>query len=115
MSENNEDNRGRAHRGFFGGSDGKNLPAMQETRVCFLVRKLPWRREWPPTLVYLPGESHGQRSLGSGCAWLSSWGHKELAMTEQLTLWKEAVCISHRGIMNSTNSAESYGLSSRCY
>ena len=27
--------------GFFGGSDGKNLPAMQETRVCFLLKKLP--------------------------------------------------------------------------
>ena len=28
-----------------------------------LVRKIPWRREWQPTLVFLPGESHGQRSL----------------------------------------------------
>ena len=27
------------------------------------VRKIPWRREWQPTLVFLPGESHGQRSL----------------------------------------------------
>ena len=25
--------------------------------------KIPWRREWQPTLVFLPGESHGQRSL----------------------------------------------------
>ena len=29
------------------------------------VRKIPWRRKWPPTPVFLPGESHGQRSLGS--------------------------------------------------
>ena len=27
------------------------------------VRKMPWRREWQPTLVFLPGEFHGQRSL----------------------------------------------------
>ena len=26
-------------------------------------RKIPWRRKWQPTLVFLPGESHGQRSL----------------------------------------------------
>ena len=31
----------------------KNLPAMQET----WVRKIPWRRAWPPTPVFLPGES----------------------------------------------------------
>ena len=27
------------------------------------VRKVPWRREWQPTLGFLPGESHGERSL----------------------------------------------------
>ena len=27
------------------------------------VRKIPWRRVWQPTPVFLPGESHGQRSL----------------------------------------------------
>ena len=27
--------------------------------------KIPWRREWQPTPVFLPGESHGQRSLAS--------------------------------------------------
>ena len=30
------------------------------------VRKIPWRRAWQPTPVFLPGESHGQRSLGVG-------------------------------------------------
>jgi len=29
------------------------------------VRKIPWRRAWQPTPVFLPGESHGQRSLAS--------------------------------------------------
>ena len=43
---------------------------------------MPWRREWQPTLVFLPGESHGERSLTG----YSTWGHKELDTTEQLTL-----------------------------
>ena len=37
------------------------------------VRKIPWRREWQPTPVFLPDESHGQRSL----AGYSPWGQKE--------------------------------------
>ena len=35
------------------------------------VGEIPWRREWQPTPVSLPGESNGQRSL-VGC---SPWGH----------------------------------------
>ena len=42
------------------------------------VGKIPWRRKWQPTPVLLPGEFHGPRSL----AGYSSWGHKDLAMTE---------------------------------
>ena len=45
------------------------------------VRKIPWRREWEPTLVFLPGEFHGQRNL----AGYSPQGRKELGMTERLT------------------------------
>ena len=40
--------------------------------------KIPWRRKWQPTPVFLPGESHGQTSL----AGYSPWGHKELDRTE---------------------------------
>ena len=45
----------------------KNLPAMPETGVYPGVGKIPWRREWQPTPVFLPGESYGQRlqSMGS--------------------------------------------------
>ena len=46
------------------------------------VRKMPWRREWLPTPVLLPGESHGQRNL----AGYSPWVHKESNMIEQRTL-----------------------------
>ena len=42
------------------------------------ARKIPWRREWQPTLVFLPGEFHRQRSLVG----YSPWGHKESDMTE---------------------------------
>jgi len=44
----------------------KNLPALQElqeTRFNSWFRKIPWRRACQPTPVFLPGESHGQRSL----------------------------------------------------
>ena len=56
----------------------KNLPAMQETQVQFLVGKIPWRREWQPTPVFLPGEFHGQRNL----AGYRPWGRQQLDMTE---------------------------------
>ena len=38
------------------------------------IRKIPWRRKWQPTPVFLPGKSHGQRSLAG---W-SPWGHKKI-------------------------------------
>ena len=44
----------------------KNLPANAgDIRLGFdpWVGKIPWRRAWQPTPVFLPGESHGQRSL----------------------------------------------------
>ena len=41
------------------------------------VRKILWRRKWQLTLVFLPGKSHGQRSLVG----YSPWGRKELDMT----------------------------------
>ena len=44
------------------------------------VGKFPWRRKWQPTAVFLPGKSHGQRSLVG----YSPWGRKELDMTERL-------------------------------
>ena len=39
-----------------------------------LVRKIPWRRKWQPTPVFLPGKSHGQRSLSG----YSPWDHKRV-------------------------------------
>ena len=42
------------------------------------IRKIPWRRAWQPTAVFLPGESHGQRSLEG----YSPWGRRESDLTE---------------------------------
>ena len=42
------------------------------------VRKIPWRREWQPIPLFLPGESHGQTSLVG----YSPRGRKELEMAE---------------------------------
>ena len=52
----------------------KNLPKMQETRFDSWVRKIPWRREWQPTPVFLPGEFHGQRSLVGFHPWVAKSG-----------------------------------------
>ena len=43
------------------------------------VGKIPWNKAWPPTLVFLPEESHGQRSQVG----YSPWGHKESDTTKQ--------------------------------
>ena len=67
------------------GASGKE-PTCQCTRHkrCGLdpwVGKMPWRRKWQPTAVFLPGNSHGQRNLTS----FSPWGHKESDTTERLS------------------------------
>ena len=48
------------------------------------VGKIPWRKKWKPTPVFLPGKSHEQRSLVG----YSPWGWKELGMTEWLNTLK---------------------------
>ena len=60
----------------------KNLPAMQETWVQSLGLEDPLEKGMAIHSIFLPGESHGQRSL----AGYSPQGCKELDTTEQLTL-----------------------------
>ena len=68
--------------GFPGGASGKELTC--QCRRCKRhvlnpwVGKIPWRRAWQPTPVFLSGESHGQRSLVG----YSPWGCKDSDMTE---------------------------------
>ena len=60
----------------------QNLPANagdpRDVASDFWVRKIPWRRSWQPTPVFLPGESHRQKSLVG----YSPWSHKETDATE---------------------------------
>ena len=68
--------------GFPGGSVVKNLPANAgDGGSTPYVRKIPWKRKWQPTPVFLPGKPHGQKSLLGH----SPWDHKESDTTEQLT------------------------------
>ena len=48
-----------------------------------------WRRKWQPTPVFLPGESHGRKSL-VGCG---PWDHKESDTTERLHFRFSLLCI----------------------
>ena len=53
--------------GVPGGASGNESGEDMRLRFCPWVGKFPWRRGWQPTPVFLPGESHGQRSL-AGCS-----------------------------------------------
>ena len=69
--------------GFPGDSDGKEYTHNAgDPEFDPWAGKIPWGRKWLPTPVFLPGESHGQRSL----AGYSPWGRKELDTTEGLTI-----------------------------
>ena len=65
-----------------GGASGKESACQciihKRLRFNPWVRKIPWRRKWQPTPVFLPQESHEQRSL----VCFSPWGCKESDMTE---------------------------------
>ena len=72
----------------------KNPPAIVgDVKTCEFHRwvgKIPWRRARQPTLVFLPGEAHGQRSLVG----YSPWGLTESDMTEQLSTHSLIPCLS---------------------
>ena len=67
--------------GFPSGSDSRESDYNVEDLGSIPgLGKIPWRREWQSTPVFLPGESHGQRSLVG----YSPWDCKQSDMTEQL-------------------------------
>ena len=67
---------------YFSGSDGKESTC-QCRRPEFdpWVGKMPWRRAWQPTSVFLPGEPHGQRNLAGYSPWILT----KSDITEQLS------------------------------
>ena len=72
----------------------KNLPVMWE-------RTVHWRREWPPTPVFLLGQLHGQRILVS----YSPWGRKNLDTTEGLALSVFMVWRKVSGVLQLTHTS----------
>jgi len=68
--------------GFPGGASGKESACQcwrcRRCRFDPWMIKIPWRRKWQPTPVFLSGKFHRQRSLEG----YSLWGFKELDMTE---------------------------------
>ena len=71
----------------------KNLPAnagdARDVGSIPGAGKIPCRRKWLPISVFLPGESHGQRSV----AHYSPWGFKEADTAEQLTLPQQTLTL----------------------
>ena len=58
--------------GFPGDSDGKESACNAGDPDSIPGSgRFPWRREWLPTPVFLPGEFHGQRSLEGYSPWYS--------------------------------------------
>ena len=67
-------------KGFPRSSVGKICLQCKRPRFTSWVGQVPWRRKWQPTPVFLPGESHRQRSL----AGYSPLTHQELDMAEAI-------------------------------
>ena len=67
-------------RGFPGGSVIESANANNASDLGSIpgLGRFPWSRKWQPTLVFLAGESHGQRSLVG----YSPWDHKESDTTK---------------------------------
>ena len=70
----------------------KNLPAMQETRVQSLGWEDHLEKGMATTLVFLPGKSHGQRSLVGYivCGVAKSWTRLSDYI---ISMWKYDMCI----------------------
>ena len=62
-------------------SGKKSACQWKKCRLDPWVGKIPWRRKWQPTPVFLPGKFHGQRSLVD----YSPWSCKESDTTKQLS------------------------------
>ena len=63
-------------KGFPSGASGK--ASVNRRGFDSWIGKIPWRSAWQPAPVFLPGESHGHRSL----AGYSPWCSKESDLTE---------------------------------
>ena len=97
----------------------KSLPAIQETQVWSLSRKIPWRRGWQPTPIFLPGKSHGlilvflvaQMVMNLPAIWETQVGslgredplEKEMATRSSILAWR-ILCTEEPGGLQSLGS-----------
>ena len=86
---------------------------LRRERICLQSRrpgfnpwvgKIPWRRAWQPTPVFLPARFCGQRSL----AGYSPWGRKQLDTTERLCMWGTEVGFDGKKNFFNGNKANNY-------
>ena len=88
--------------GFPGGAVVKNMPASAgdagDSGLIPESEGFPYRRAWQPTLVFLSGESHGQRSLKG----YHPWDHKESDTTEHA----QEFTLAHQGHLEQQQSGQ---------
>ena len=66
---------------------------MQKTQIRSLsLDDTPWRKEWQPTPIFLPGKFQGQMNL----AGYSLWGHRESDTAEQMST-EQDLCLHRKG------------------
>ena len=77
----------------------KSLPAIQETWVRSCVWKVPWRRKWQPTPVFLPGKSYGRRSWQATAHWVAkSWTRLSDFTHSLIVYYQEKVLINEKSL-----------------
>ena len=67
------------------------------------VGKIPWKRKWQPTPVFLPGESHGQRSLAGYRPWVAKSRMWLKQLSTHATAWW--TCQTHRPRVTAGNNS----------
>ena len=74
---------------FFPLGTGISVQCLFHYSILDAHNPCPWRKQWDPTPVLLPGKSHGRRSLVG----YSPWGREELDATELLHFHFSLSCI----------------------
>ena len=69
------------------------------------VWKIPWRRKWQPTPVFLPGEFHGQRSLAGYSPWGSQRVRHDLATKQHIHALTGLISLLSKGFSGVFSSA----------
>ena len=78
---------------FPGGSNGKESTCKERPGFDSWVRKIPWRTEWQPTPVFLPGESPWTEEPG-GLQSMGSQGVKHDWATKHSSCWSKPHCFN---------------------